>query len=601
MKLRGYQGDALHAVCGAFFEHGMNRVLMQQSTGLGKTVTFAAMPQWPAIADWLKQFPPRERGMLVIAHREELLTQAADKIHRANPDLMISIEQGENRAHGMSDVIIASIQTLAARDYRRLERLMARNTFRIVVCDEAHHAAARTYRGVFARLGFLPMEVAAVGETAEAVDFDDVEKMTAALQAWDKEAPKDRLLLGVTATPNRSDAIGLGCVFQTIAYTYPLKKAIDDKWLVPIIPWAVETTESLDGVQISHGDYNQRQLGEVVNTKRRNLLAVKAWLDYAEGRSTLAFSVNVEHAHALEEAFNEAGVKAKAISGETPKDERREALAAYTRGEITVLANCMVLTEGTDLPRTSCILHAKPTKSATLHEQMTGRGLRLYDGKADCIVIDMVDISRRHSLMTAPALFGLPPSLLAKGDDLNKMAEEIEKFREEYPGFDIEGAGRVTLADLRVKAQTFDIWKVPSLGAFGTGRALNWIKAGDEDYRLQYPWGDGTEVLRVARDLLGHYDISLTLRPREGGPARQRTLATDLKTADEAAAEAERFVLNERRSVTKLKDRDAPWRVRPASEKQIQYLYKLRIPVRKGLTMGEASDLIDLHRARKHA
>lgn len=600
--LRPYQSDGLAATAAAR-DQGLNRILLKLPTGTGKTVMFAAMLQWPALKAWLETFPVNQRRMLVIAHREELLEQAAEKIQRANPGLMVAIEQGDRHANGYSDVVVASIQTLQAMKFRRLQRLLTRHNFRLVIVDEAHHAAAPTYRTALVHLGFLPpADISESGEL-EAASHDDVAQMAQALEGWDLRAPKDRLLVGVTATPNRTDAIGLGCVFQTIAYSYALRAAIEDGWLVPITPWVVETSESLDGVRITAGEFNQKDLASTVNTPARNRLAVDAWQRYAAGRSTIAFSVDVAHAHALADAFVAAGVRAKAISGETPKDERRATLSAFTRGELDIITNCMVLTEGTDLPLASCILHAKPTKSATLYEQMTGRGLRIHPGKTDCVVIDLVDIARKHSLQTAPVLYGLPPGLSAKGKNLATFERELDEFRQKHPGFDVDeaiAAGARTLEQLVARAATFDIWTVQELGAFGRGRALDWIKVSEETYRLQYPWQDGYEALTVQKDLLGHWDLSLTLRPLGGGAVRQRTLATQVASADAAAGLAEAFVLQERRSVTKLANVDAPWRKAPATENQIALLRKLRAPFNpKTITKGEASNLITSWQARK--
>ncbi|HMJ04539.1 MAG TPA: hypothetical protein VK506_16475, partial [Conexibacter sp.] len=169
-------------------------------------------------------------------------------------------------------------------------------------------------------------------------------------------------------------------------------------------------------------------------------------------------------------------------------------------------------------------------------------------------------------------------------------------------------------AELRARAETFDVWSVPSLGAFGNGRALNWIKAGSEIFRLTYPWkaGDeeGHETLTVERDLVGHWGVSLTFRPTgapyvKGQPppprpaSRQRTLAAGIVTSDAAAGLAEAFVLQERRQAANLKDKAAPWRQGGASEKQLGMLRRLKIPFKPGITKGQASDLIDVAQARR--
>ncbi len=614
--LRSYQLGAGTAVEENFFDRDLNRLLVKKPTGTGKTVWFAALLKgFPRLREWLEQFPAGQRKMLVIAHREELLDQAAAKIRAQNPGLMVDIEQGSRYANRYSDVIVAGIQTLQGGKFKRLRDLMRFSTFRVVVVDEAHHAAAPSYRTALVHLGFLPPADASDSTDVEAANHDDVAEMEKHLADWDKQAPRDRLLIGVTATPNRSDAIGLGCVFQTIAYSYGLKEAIDDGWLVPIVPWVVETTDSLDNVRMNRGEFNQRDLADTVNNAKRNAQAVEAWAAYAGDRSTIAFTVDVQHAHDLAAAFRVVGVNAMALSGETPKDERRQMLAAFTRGEIQVLTNCMVLTEGTDLPLTSCILHAKPTKSATLYEQMTGRGLRVHPDdpagpdrleapvdslvKSDCIVIDIVDIAKRHSLQTAPVLYGLPPGLNAEGKALKRLSEEFDVFMEKHPGFDMEKAGRTTMGGLEVRASTFDIWKIPELGPVGAGLGMPWVKTSDQSFRIQYPWQAGVEVVTVAADILGHFDVALTFRPAGGEASRQRTVASSIVDAQTALKMAEQFIRQDRPSIVGLKSKTASWRDRPATPGQVGFLRKLRVPVRPGLKSGEASDLIDLASARK--
>lgn len=626
VTLRPYQLEAGAGVETSFFGQGLNRLLIKLPTGTGKTVLFAAfLKRFAKLATWLERFRLEgQKGavMLVIAHREELLHQAREKIQAANPGIMVAIEQADLLASSYADVIVASIQTLAAKKYARLERLMMRHTFRIVVVDEAHHAAADTYRTVLARLGFLPLADASDKQEIEAATYDDVEAMKAALTGWDAQAPKGRLLVGVTATPNRSDAIGLGCVFQTIAYNYGLKQAIDDGYLVPIKPWVIETAESLDAVHVSRGDFRQNELADAVNTERRNRLAIEAWKAHAEGVSTIAFTVDVQHAHDLAAMARSYGINAYAISGETDKEERRDILRRFAAGQVTMIANCMVLTEGTDLPIAGCILHCKPTKSATLYEQMTGRGLRPHPDdavgptrkgladwqllKSQCVVIDLVDVARKHSLQAAPVLYGLPPGVITKGEDLQRIADELEALRDKIPNLDelLEG-GRFTLEELRDRSTTFDVFSVPDLGALAGVVTMNWIKLGVDTFRVSYPWGDGTESLIVSPDVLGKFSIALTLRPGKDEktgqfpPARQRTLAADVEGAAAALVFAEAFVSRERWSVMKLKAKDAPWKSRPATPKQIAYLERLRIPIRPGMTMGQASDAIDLVNARK--
>jgi hypothetical protein len=417
--------------------------------------------------------------------------------------------------------------------------------------------------------------------------------MAAALAGWDVIAPKDRVLLGVTATPNRSDGIGLGAVFQTIVFSYPLKQAVDDGWLVEPVPWVVETDTSLDEVRLNRGEFNQRELADTVNTETRNRLAVAAWQEYAPDRQTIAFTVDVAHAHAMAKTFTDAGVSAAVVSGETPKDERRQTLAAYTAGRIQVLSNCAVFTEGVDLPVTSCILMAKPTKSATRYAQCVGRGLRLFPDKADCIVIDLVDVARKHTLQAAPVLYGLPPGLNAKGKKLSVLEAGINEILAQHPKLNVAGLGRMSLEELqaRIKASTFNVWSVLDMGSYAVGLAMNWLRTAETTFRLEYPWHEDKEVLTVEPDILGHFDVKVTL-VGQGPLAEARVIATGVAEVKAALHLAETFVSQNRRAATTLTSKTAAWRGGPATDKQIQFLRRRRVMVPLGISKGEASDLI---------
>jgi len=592
VNLRPYQHEAIQSIASELAA-GRNRLLLQLATGMGKTAVAGSVLRHESMAGWFAQFPERDRRAILFVHREEIVDSAAETFRRLNPGAMVGIEQGDRHANRYCDIVIASIQTLAAVNCRRLKDLIRFHPFRLVFCDEAHRSPSKSYRNALVHLGFLPPEDASEDEDMS------VEQMTANLAQWDAKAPKDRILIGLTATPNRSDGVGLSAVFQSIAFQFPLRKGIEAGYLAPIVPWQVETATSLDAVRSNKGDFNQGDLGRTVNTPERNRLAVAGWVQKAAGRPTIAFTAGVAHAHDLAAEFTSAGIVARAVSGETPKDERRQTVEDYRQGRVTVLTNDSVFTEGTDLPITSCILMAKPTKSALLFEQAIGRGLRLSDGKKDCVLIDVVDVARKHSLMTAPCLYGLPPGLKSEsGKTLEEMAEAFETFVNGHPGVNIDKMGRISIEQLAIKASTFDMWQVPSLGAFGAGRALNWIKVSADSFRIQFPWQDGVEVVAVVPDLLRKFAVSCTFRPANG-PARQRTLAHGIETADLAAGIAEAYVLAERKLVTKLIGKDARWRKDPASDRQKDWLRWKKIPFNANISKGEAADLRNMVQAKE--
>jgi len=474
-----------------------------------------------------------------------------------------------------------------------------------IFVSNCHHASADSYRRVLAVLGFLPDHGGVAPLDSLLSSTKRTEAIAARMNAWDAVAPQDRLLVGFTATPNRTDAVGLSVVFQTIAFSYPMKAAIKDAWLAPPRALAVATDASLEAVRTTAGEFNQKDLATAVNTPQRNAQALLAWQQHALGRPTLGFTVDVAHAHAAADLWQKAGHRFLPISGQTPDDDRRRLLRQYTEGQIDGLFNAMLLTEGTDLPRTSCILHLKPTKSATLYTQMTGRGLRLFPGKDDCLILDMVDISRKHSLMAAPVLYGLPPLINAKGQRLDVLEADIAALRDEHAGVDLDAilSSLTDLDQLRSRLVEVNVFDVQPLDpSVLQATHLDWMRAG-EVYRLNYPWSDGHETVRVSQDMLGHWDVAVEFHPRaaDATALRQRTIASQIANLATAVMLGESYVTEQRGSVAKMKSRTARWKGNPASTKQMEFLKRLRVPFNAAtLTSGAAGALIDsaLHHRR---
>lgn len=619
---RPYQTEANNSIAQLLIERSVNRQLLHMATGTGKTVTFGKLPQ--RLEDWLARFPANERRVLVIAHREEIIDKTAETLRGLYQGKIVDIEQGDRRASRYSDFVVASIQTLQAVGFRRLLRLVAQMRFRIVVVDEAHHAAAASYRTALAILGFLPRADMSTATNFEAATHDDVVAMERALTHWDAESDKNQLLLGVTATPNRSDAVGLGCVFQETAYSLPVTTAIEQGWLVPIVPWAIESDVDLGGVKMTAGDFNQKQLAIAVNEAKRNALGLAAWREYGDGLPTLGFCVDKAHVATMVQLFQEDGIRAVGITEETPKDVRRSYLRQYSERTIDVVFNCMVLTEGTDLPLTRVILNLRPTKSGSLIEQIVGRGLRPLPGdpvgpgrleaeaqgvlfqKPDCIVIDVVDVARKCQLATTPVLYGLPPGVMVKGQRLDVVANEVEELLECASRDEVDRAfangARLTLEQLRAKASSFSMWSVQKSDALGHHRALDWRKVSGDVYRLRYPWGNGGyEELKMSASLLGKWSVVATLETRTDGALHRqdRVLAQGVDTSWQAADIAEAFVMQERRSATRVLAVDAGWKQVPITQRQIEKLAQFGVVPPPRCTAGHASALIDMAIAKR--
>lgn len=348
VKLRPYQLAAVDAIRERY-RAGDRSTLLVLPTGCGKTVVFAEVARRTVER-------PGQR-VLVLAHRTELLTQAQAKLRAAG--VWAELEQAKQRA-GMAQVVVASVQTLRGK---RLEEFDP-NAFAVIVVDEAHHATAKGYRAVldhFARAR----------------------------------------VLGVTATPDRADGTALGNVFQSCAYRYEIRQAIADGYLSPLVARRV-VVEGVDlgQVRTRAGDLAADQLAEVMAAEEALHGVAIPLLDQAGTRPTIAFAVDVEHAHRLAEVLNryQPGV-ARAVDGSASAEERAGVLEAFRQGTFRVLVNCALFIEGFDEPSIACVAIARPTKSRALYTQMVGRGTRLADGKADCLVLDFTGQAGRHRLV----------------------------------------------------------------------------------------------------------------------------------------------------------------------------------------------------------
>lgn len=377
MNLRPYQADALERIQEAL-KNGRS-TLAVLATGLGKTVLFSHVA---------KRWDGR---CLVLAHREELIQQAAEKLHAVTGEEP-SIEMADQRAddqpmYGNAKCVVASVQTLS-RESRR--RRFAPDTFGLVIVDEAHHAVASSYRGI--------------------LNHFDAAKV-----------------LGVTATPRRSDELAMGQVFESVAFDYGIEAAVSDGWLVPIRQQMVKV-EDLDfsRVRSTAGDLNEGDLERIL-TEEKALHAVAApTVELSGDLPTLVFCVSVDHARLMEELLNRYKPgSAKHLSGKSPREERREWVERFKSGRLQYLCNCGLFLEGFDAPSTACVVMARPTSSLALYVQVLGRGTRplpgIVDGidtptgrleaiassrKPNMLVLDFVGNAGRHRIVTAQDVLG---------------------------------------------------------------------------------------------------------------------------------------------------------------------------------------------------
>lgn len=355
MILREYQRAAIDQVKAAL-SRGERPVLVAP-TGSGKTVMAVALVR------------ELDRRCLWLAHRKELVDQAAKHLHEFS--LWPGIIMAGYSTEPVASVQVASVQTLIRR---------AMPACGLIVVDECHHATAAGYQRILDHYSRTP-------------------------------------LVGLTATPFRLDGRGLGDVFQSIvvaAYTDDLCAA--GTLHAPRV--YAGRAPDLRGARVTAGDYNLGDLGE--RTNRAELVGdiVTTWLTKSAGRRTVCFAVNVAHSQTIAEAFRASGVPAEHLDGDTPRDDRDAILGRLRTGETLVVSNCMVLTEGWDLPALETAIVARPTASLNLHLQMIGRIMRACPGKAGAIVLDHAGNHHVHGLVTRRIEYSLGGRCVGESDPL---------------------------------------------------------------------------------------------------------------------------------------------------------------------------------------
>jgi ATP-dependent helicase IRC3 len=509
--LRPYQEEAIEAVNDAAQE-GVQRPLVALPTGTGKTVIFAHL---------LDQRPGRS---LVLAHRDELLRQCQDKLLLVNPDFNIGVvKAGENETG--ADVVVASVQTLSRSN--RLQQVFA--NFNTVVVDEAHHAVADTYRRVLEHGG----------------SFADGGPLT----------------VGFTATPERGDKRGLRQVWDKIVYQKDILDMILQGYLCDLKAVRVSLRVNLDRVKVSHGDFIDSDLESALLDANAPKHVANAYLEHAPGRKALLFTPTVKVAYEMADAFRKVGVKAEALDGTTPAEERRAMLKRFHSGETMVLSNCAVLTEGFDEPSINCIITVRPTKSRPFYLQMIGRGTRVYPGKSGCLILDVVGSSQRHQLVTANEIFDM--DLSVTGRSVREQTEhDAEIFPEDAGLADLDGRLVSTVVDLFSNRDLH--WQQTRQGAWvlsmGSNGLLRMVSAGEDAWSVSLVRDGECQLLKDG--------LPLTYAQGFGEDFARKC------------------------GLNPLLDPNAPWRRDEATEKQLMALRRWKVPVTPGLTKGAASDLL---------
>lgn len=522
LTLREYQSEALAAL-NEGWKGGLTRQAVILPTGSGKTVIFSELSKMA-----------HGQGMrpLILVHRDELVKQAADKIHNAMPHASVGIVKAEH--NGVEcDVVVGSVQTLARE--RRRDQL---HNVGMIVVDEAHHALAPSYRNILTHYGA----------------FSDHGTPTS----------------GWTATLARGDGKGLGDVWETVAYERDIIWMIEHGYLVDVKGRAV-TVDGLDlgTVARSRGDYQEGDLGDALLSVGAGEVIARAYREHAADRQGVLFAPTVASAFAMAEDLNAAGIKTETIIGMTDLDERADIYDRFRAGDTQVLANCMVLTEGWDMPQVSCAIVARPTNSASLYVQMVGRVLRPWPGKQDALVLDVVGVAGKHRLATLKDL----SKTNVKPEEGETLLEAKERRIREAGG---KGAHEGELASHEV-----DLFG-RSHSAWLQTRAGVWFVPTRE--RLFFLWPRRN----------GKFDVgACSNRTTKDGVWMARELDLDyaMAWAESAASEIDPSVSS----------RNASWRKRrqAPSEPQLRTARQVGLIVGRDDTKSDVSDKLSIHFASR--
>lgn len=447
LRLRGYQLEALRAISAQWAE--VRATLLVLATGLGKTFVFA---------DVLRRRKQAGRGRaLILVHRDELVKQAAKACQAVG--LTVDVEQAESRAQvaptmmgERSDVVVASVPTLRAA---RLKRWPTGH-FDTVIADEAHHATAKSWKRIIEHFG-------------------------------------EAKVLGVTATPDRGDGVGLRAVFDSVCYEMGIREGVKQAFLVPIVAKQIECADlDISQVKSVRGDLSESELQQALTVDAVLHQIASALVKEVGDRPTVLFTTGVDAARAQAEilaTYTDRGVAV--VTGETPSFARQTIYDDFRDGRVQFLVNVAVLTEGWDAPHARCIAVARPTKSRALYTQVIGRGTRTAGGcidhlsvapteerkaaiaasvKPDLLILDFVGNSGRHTLVgPLDALAGRPVSEKEREDAERKMAEgmDVETALSDAEAREAERQERAAKAAARRKARAEAVYRTRTVNVFG--------------------------------------------------------------------------------------------------------------------------------------
>jgi len=558
LTLRDYQQETIDAVY-AQWENGVLRPAVVLPTGAGKTVIFAHL-----VKKFLTENP--NKRVLILAHTDELVDQAAKKIKEVAPHLPVGIVKGP-RNDVWAPIIVASVQSL-----RREERRRQITNIGLIIVDECHHATAKTYIDVLTHYGaFGPGDVA---------------------EFYAQQAQGFVYTVGFTATLMRGDGGQLNKVWQSVAISRDILFMIERGYLLDIEGVSVEVPDlDLSSVKKSRGDFQDGDLGRAMTESLAPELIADAYVRYAKEHAGLAFWPTVDAAYVGAEAMNERGIDTEVIHGALKMHERRDILNRFRLGDVQVVSNCMVLTEGFDAPWADVAALARPTRSKPLFQQITGRILRpdleavriprRFRAREKALLIDAAGAGANNDLRTLIDLTD-KPLVIREGQSLAEAAAAAGE--------------KVEIAPYKgpVAFVAFD----PAKRAESSKRT--WMQTKGGTHFLA--WGEKRYIFLVPSTLPdvdpGKWDVAWCTKinvayPTPSGPRFGDFTEHRGMSMEYAMNWAETMVNELGDNDSDFGSKNAPWRKRVAGEKQLNYARRLGCDVKEGMTGNEVSVAID--------
>ncbi len=543
-----------------------------------------------------------KKPVMMLAHREELLEQAASEIASViGPDYQIDIEMAEREARTTAHVILASVATIGRENSTRIKRF-SREHFGLIMIDEAHHSTATSYQNVISY--FRPNYL---------------------------ECP-ETVLVGVTATPKRSDKESLNDVYDSVAINMDIVRGTKLKYLTPLVSWRVDSKTDLSLVRTTAGDFNLKDLAAAVNNTERNTLIVETWQKRFPDKQALVFATDLEHVYRLVEQFQSIGVSAAGVDGSTPKEERRQIVNDFKEGKLMILINYGIFTEGFNYPRLELIIQARPTQSQLLLTQIAGRLNRLFEGKTVGHVVEIID---NHSDKTATVakIFNFRQNFDCEGHDFlecvttaesmvsekeyfnpfncaswSEMKARFERAEEKNPkGFDVGELQRFQV-DPDVKGVPDDIYSEFNDHSDYFDSRYRYFRSGPNLKLIYSNKDEGARYqIIIVPNGLGGFDSIMMKKPFSAPTSfpAERVVAFRGASGPDAVKKIEGYILDKHAEWDRLLWVKAPWKKKakgvPCTDPQWKLVEKFRLTKlpRDQVSKYDASQLLDAHFSKR--